>query len=160
MSSGLNIRYPVYLICLLFIGVGLSGCKVVKRPDYPIGIYSVGNANNLPDIAAVGFNLVTGPAEIDYLDAAESNDLMVLASPGSVAGEAFNVAKIRATIARFDRHPALWSWYLIDEPDMKLIDPDRVQEAHSALKRAGATKPTSLVLYKGDEAQWYGGIAD
>ena len=160
MSSGLNIRHPVYLICLLFIGVSISGCKVIKRPDYPIGIYSVGNSNNLPDIAAVGFNLVTGPANLDYLDAAERSGLKVLASPGSSAGEGFNTARVRSTLDRFDRHPALWSWYLIDEPDMQRVSPDKVREAHSLIKRSGSTKPTSLVLYKGDEAQWYGSIAD
>ena len=33
------------------------------------------------------------------------------------------------------------------------------RQAHRVVKRAGASKPTSLVLYQGDEAQWYGNIA-
>ena len=155
-----DLRHLFLKIASLFIVFGSSGCQVVNKEEYPVGIYSVGSSTNLPDIAAAGFNLVTGPAEIDYLDAAERNGLRVLASPGSSAGKSFNDARARSRIALFDRHPALWSWYLIDEPDMMRVSPDRVEEAHSALKHAGATKPTSLVLYKGDEAQWYGNIAD
>ena len=155
-----DLRHLFLKIASLFIVFGSSGCQVVNKEEYPVGIYSVGSSANLPDIAAAGFNLVTGPAEIDYLDAAERNGLRVLASPGSSAGKSFNDARARSRIALFDRHPALWSWYLIDEPDMMRVSPDRVEEAHSALKHAGATKPTSLVLYKGDEAQWYGNIAD
>ena len=155
-----DLRHLFLKIASLFIVFGSSGCQVVNKEEYPVGIYSVGSSANLPDIAAAGFNLVTGPAEIDYLDAAKRNGLRVLASPGSSAGKSFNEARARSRIALFDRHPALWSWYLIDEPDMMRVSPDRVEEAHSALKHAGATKPTSLVLYKGDEAKWYGNIAD
>ena len=160
MTSDSDIRHVFRQISLLFIAFGLSGCQVVNKAEYPVGIYSVGSSANLSNVAAAGFNLVTGPAEIDYLDAAQRNGLKVLASPGSSAGESFDGARARSTIALFDRHPALWSWYLIDEPDMQRVSPDSVKEAHSALKRAGAIKPTSLVLYKGDESQWYGNIAD
>ena len=148
------------LICFLFIATFFLGCKVVNNQEYPVGIYSVGSSANLPDVAEAGFNLVTGPADIDYLDTAERNGLRVLASPGSSAGASFNSAKARSKIAQLDRHPALWSWYLIDEPDMHRVSPTKVKEAHNVLKRAGAIKPTSVVLYKGDESQWYGNIAD
>ena len=43
---------------------------------------------------------------------------------------------------------------------MQRVSPELVTEAHHVVKRAGARKPTSLVLYRGDEAQWYGNIAD
>ena len=81
MTSNLDIRHVLRLISLLFIVFGLSGCQVVNKTEYPVGIYSVGGSLNLPDIAEAGFNLVTGPAEIDYLDAAQRNGLKVLASP-------------------------------------------------------------------------------
>ena len=140
--------------------LGSVGCHVIPKADYPVGIYSVGSETNLAEIAAAGFNIVTGPAKREFLDAAEVNGIGVLASPGSHAGERFDLAKVRSTVARHDRHPALWSWYLIDEPDMHRVSPELVAEAHQAVKRAGAVKPTSLVLYRGDEAQWYGNIAD
>lgn len=139
-----DLRHLFLKIASLFIVFGSSGCHIVKKVEYPVGIYSVGGSTNLQDVADAGFNLVTGPAHKDYLDAAERNGLKVLASPGSSAGESFNGATTQSRIALFDRHPALWSWYLIDEPDMQRVSPSKVQEAHRALKRAGATKPTKF----------------
>jgi len=144
----------------VMLGLSSVGCRVIPKADYPVGIYSVGSETNLAEIATAGFNIVTGPAKREFLDAAEALGIGVLASPGSEAGKGFDLAKVRSTVAKLDRHPALWSWYLIDEPDMRRVSPEMVSEAHQAVKRAGAHKPTSLVLYRGDEAQWYGNIAD
>ena len=160
MNRCVQLCQALGLVVLCLLALGLSGCGVIPKADYPIGIYSVGSATNLTDVAAAGFNLVTGPARRDFLDAAETNGLRVLASPGSHAGPKIDAAEVRSTVSRFDRHPALWSWYLIDEPDMHRVSPEKVEEAHRTVKRAGASKPTSLVLYRGDEAQWYGNIAD
>ena len=133
---------------------------MVRPGAYPIGLYSVGSETNLAEIADAGFSLVAGPARRGFLDAAKANGIGVMASPGSSAGEHFNAAKVRSTVAKFDRHPALWSWYLIDEPDMQRVSPERVEAAHRVVKRTGASKPTSLVLYQGDSAKWYADIAD
>ena len=37
---------------------------------------------------------------------------------------------------------------------MQRVSPNLVTEAHQVVKRAGARKPTSLVLYRGDEGLW------
>ena len=37
---------------------------------------------------------------------------------------------------------------------MHLVSPELVTEAHQVVKHAGAGKPTSLVLYRGDEGLW------
>ena len=142
------------------VALGSAGCRVVRPAAFPIGLYSVGSETNLAEIADAGFSLVAGPARRGFLDAAKANGIGVMASPGSSAGDHFNPAKVRSTVAKLDGHPALWSWYLIDEPDMQRVSPERVEAAHRVVKRMGASKPTSLVLYQGDEAQWYGNIAD
>jgi hypothetical protein len=148
------------LFAAALLALGSAGCRVARPGAYPIGLYSVGSETNLAEIADAGFSLVAGPAKRGFLDAAKANGIGVMASPGSSAGEHFNAAKVRSTVAKLDRHPALWSWYLIDEPDMHQVSPERVEETHRFVKRLGATKPTSLVLYRGDSAKWYGDIAD
>ena len=130
-----------------------AGCRVARPGIYPIGLYSVGSETNLAEIAEAGFSLVAGPAQRGFLDEAKANGIGVMASPGSSAGENFDAAKVRSTVAKLDRHPALWSWYLIDEPDMHSVSPEKVEEAHRFVKRLGATKQTSLVLYQGDLRQ-------
>jgi hypothetical protein len=160
MIYRLQLGQALGLLAAALLALGSAGCRVARPGVYPIGLYSVGSETNLAEIAEAGFSLVAGPARRGFLDAAKANGIRVMASPGSSAGEHFNAAKVRSTVAKLDGHPALWSWYLIDEPDMHSVSPEKVEEAHRFVKRLGATKPTSLVLYQGDSAKWYGDIAD
>ena len=160
MAQRLQLGQALGLLAAALLALGTAGCRVARPDAYPIGLYSVGSVTNLAEIADAGFSLVAGPARRGFLDAAKANGIGVIASPGSSAGEHFNVAKVRSTVTKLDGHPALWSWYLIDEPDMQSVSPEKVKAAHRFVKRLGATKPTSLVLYQGDSAKWYGDIAD
>ncbi len=160
MAQRLQLGQALGLLASALLALGTAGCRVTRPDAYPIGLYSVGSVTNLAEIADAGFSLVAGPARRGFLDAAKANGIGVIASPGSSAGEHFNAAKVRSTVAKLDGHPALWSWYLIDEPDMHSVSPEKVKAAHRFVKRLGATKPTSLVLYQGDSAKWYGDIAD
>src|SRR5512138_673085 len=90
-------------------------CALAAGAPFPLGIYGVRSTNDFPALREAGFNLVVGPAEKSYLDAAQSSGLKVLAS--------FSAGANRRTLARLDRHPALWAWYLSDEPDQHLIPP-------------------------------------
>lgn len=160
MAQRLQLGQALGLLASALLALGTAGCRVARPAAYPIGLYSVGSVTNLAEIADAGFSLVAGPARRGFLDAAKANGIGVIASPGSSAGEHFNAAKVRSTVVKLDGHPALWSWYLIDEPDMHSVSPEKVKAAHRFVKRLGATKPTSLVLYQGDSAKWYGDIAD
>lgn len=160
MAQRLQLDQALGLLAAALLALGTAGCRVTRPDAYPIGLYSVGSVTNLAEIADAGFSLVAGPARRGFLDAAKANGIGVMASPGSTAGAHFNAAKVRSTVAKLDGHPALWSWYLIDEPDMHSVSPEKVKAAHRFVKRLGATKPTSLVLYQGDSAKWYGDIAD
>ena len=160
MAQRLQLGQALGLLASALLALGTAGCRVARPAAYPIGLYTVGSVTNLAEIADAGFSLVAGPARRGFLDAAKANGIGVIASPGSSAGEHFNAAKVRSTVAKLDGHPALWSWYLIDEPDMHSVSPEKVKAAHRFVKRLGATKPTSLVLYQGDSAKWYGDIAD
>ena len=137
----------------------VAGCQHPTSPSYPLGIYTVPQ----PDLALVreaGFNLVTGPATDEYLDAAQAHQLRVLANPGTTAGKDFSEARAREVVRKYDRHPALWAWYLVDEPDLHRVPPEEVRKAHVYLKRLAVKKPTVVVLYQGGEALHYGNIAD
>ena len=137
-----------------------TGCRHPKTAFYPVGIYSVGKTQDLAVVREAGFNAVTGPADRRFLDSARALDLKVLASPDTSAGTNFNAAAARRAITRFDAHPALWSWYVVDEPDFQRISPEAVVAANHSIKHAGARKPTSLVLWQGASALHYANITD
>lgn len=84
----------------------------------------------------------------------------MLASPHTSVGPKFDALAARRAVAQFDLHPALWAWYLIDEPDLNRVSPADVIASHRFLKRIGAKKPTSLVLFQGYSAADFGQIAD
>ena len=130
-------RFQLGLLAAVLLALGSAGCRLPRSSAYPIGLYSVGSETNLAEIADVGFSLVAGPAHRGFLDAAKANGIGVMASPGSSAGEHFNAAKVRSTVTKLDWHPALWSWYLIDEPDMQRVSAEAGwRQAHRFVKRA------------------------
>ncbi|MCX6901987.1 MAG: hypothetical protein NTW03_00610, partial [Verrucomicrobia bacterium] len=127
---------------------------------YPIGLYGVGDTNDFALVKAAGFNTVAGPASAGYLAAAGAAGLKVLANPGTAAGPRFEAGRAREAIRGFDAHPALWAWYLVDEPDMDMVPPEQVRQAQDFFKSEGARKPTALVLCRGHQSLYYANIAD
>jgi hypothetical protein len=139
----------------------LTGC--VYHPvelSYPIGLYGVRRTNDFPEISQAGFNLVCGPAERGYLQAAQRCDLKVLATPGTQAGLRFDEQAARRAVLAFDPHPSLWAWYLVDEPDLNGIAPELVSKANRFLKSVPARKPTALTLSSAFAAPHYADIPD
>jgi hypothetical protein len=148
----------LFLFLLLAV-IASTGCQNRRAGFYPLGIYAAG-PNDLKTVREAGFNLVTGPADKSYLDSAQGLSLKVLASPQTSAGPTFSASAARHAIGAFDSHPALWAWYLIDEPDLNRISPNDVSRAHRFLKSLGAGKPTALVLYQGYNALDYAHLSD
>jgi hypothetical protein len=120
----------------------------------------VGKTQDLATVREAGFNVVVGPARRAYLDAAQAQGLKVLASPGTSAGPKFDPAVLRKTLRQFDQHPALWAWYLLDEPEVWGVSPDEVRRAHRATKAAGAKRPTAVVMGNAATADSFASIPD
>jgi hypothetical protein len=156
----LFLRFSISLGLLSFLGVLNSGCRHSSSEFYPLGIYSVSTAEDLEIVGEAGFNLVHGSAHKEFLDAAQARGIRVLAYPHTSAGPKFNAAAARGAVKQFDAHPALWAWYLVDEPDLNAVPPESVRDSHRYLKSLRARKPTALVLYQGARALDYGNIAD
>ena len=147
------------LVLIWGLGALLAGCRSPAPGFFPLGIYAPGSTNNLQAIRSAGFNLVTGPASRDFLEAAGQHQLHLLAAIPSTPGRAFAAAPIQSTVRRFDANPNLWAWYVVDEPDLNGISPADVVQANRAVKRFGR-KPTAVVLYSGSEALDYAAIPD
>ena len=149
----------VRLVLICFLAALLTGCRSPAPRFFPLGIYAAGSTNNLQAIRAAGFNLVTGPASRDFLQAAGRHQLHVLAAIPSTPGRPFAAAPVESTVRRLDANSNLWAWYVVDEPDLNGISPADVAQASRAVKRFGR-KPTTLVLYSGSDALDYAQIPD
>lgn len=160
-------RVKRLVACLsLLAALLLAGCRAspftasTGRNFFPVGLYCVNRTNDFAAVRAAGFNVITGPAKREFFDAAQAVGLKVLAAPGTTAGPNFNAADARAAIKTVGNHPALWAWYLSDEPDLNLISPTDVRAAQNFVKSLCPAKPTALVIYKGANARHYANISD
>jgi hypothetical protein len=145
-----------FALCMMDIKTSLAG----PGAFFPIGIYGVQTPEQLEVVKKAGFNTVVGPANATFLEKAQSLGLRVMASPGTSSGRGFNGQAMMDKIKAHDAHPALWSWYLSDEPDMQRIPPWKVMMDQRLLKSSHARSPTSIVLYHGANAMDYGSIPD
>jgi hypothetical protein len=143
---------PAWLRCMalgIFAVAMGTGCATRHADRYPIGIYAPGDISHLDELRQAGFSHVTGPARREFLDAARAQDLEVLTHPGSTAGPRFDPSPVRTAAHTLDSHPALWAWYLSDEPDLNDVTPEQVDAVQRTLRTSGARKPTALVVQKG-----------
>jgi len=149
----------IRLISIGFLGTLLAGCCSPRPGFFPLGIYAPGSTNSLQEIHSAGFNLVTGPASQEFLQAAGLNQLHVLAAIPSAPGQASTPASVGTSVWKMDANTNLWAWYVADEPDLHGVPPSAVAQANRMVKRLGH-KPTALVLYSGSDALDYAAIPD
>lgn len=142
---------PLWFAALLF-GVG---CAAPKN-EMVIGIYDAPR-DALPRLSSSGFNLVTMAGSetntLKFLDSASAEDIGVILSP-----ELDTPAGRRRT-ARLDRHPALSAWYLMDEPDLHFIAPQKLHARKRELRRV-ASKPALVVLASGSAVERFRDVPD
>lgn len=135
----------------------LAGCA--SRPFFPLGLYGVGQ-EDLSIAKDAGFNTVVAHPTDTFLDYAQRNDVKVLARSGSRSGSRINWDRPAKRARSFDRHPALWGWYIFDEPDLHGVDPNVIRKLERSVKRTAARKNTLLVLSSAWAMRDYGHLAD
>jgi len=75
-----------------------------------------------------------------YLDEAHHLGLKVMA--GFERKENYSVPKVLERVRRFRDHPALWAWYLYDEPHLEMRD--RVAESAAAIRQEDSRHPLTI----------------
>ena len=110
----------------------------------PLATYAV-NIPDMPSAKEFGFNLIqsyqfTGMSIKDqtaYLDAAKSNGLMVFVQlDGAKKLTPEKVDEIKSTVLRYKDHPAVYAWYLADEPSIATDEPANLNSLYKWIKNA------------------------
>lgn len=121
------------------------------RPFLPLGVYGV-NPNDMPSACDFGFNLVQSYQFFDlstekqreFLDAAQQNRLMVFAGlnwAGNAKATEEYLTKLKTIVNTFKSHPALYAWYLADEPYIATSTPEKLKEVYDWIKQADPNHP-------------------
>jgi len=162
MQTGLSLRKKItFYLMLSILALPVNHRMHADSTGFfPIGMYGVHDPEDLRLVHEAGFNSVVGPANRSFLDMAQELGMKVIASPGSSSGHSFKLDTTREKVESLDDHPALLSWYLVDEPDMQRIPPWKVEMDQRLLKSTSAKKPVSLVLFHGMHVKDYGHLPD
>jgi len=130
------------------------GTILGDAPDFPLGMYGI-RIQDMPEIAAAGFTLVHSytwdgagdvRSAVEYLDAARSHGLSVfmgLCRKELIAGNDDFVAE---RVGSLMGHPALYAWYLYDEPDLphQYVRPEELARLCRLIKRLDPFHPVIL----------------
>jgi hypothetical protein len=133
----------------------LCGCATARSKSPVFGLYDV-PVEAFAEVKKAGFDVVTGAAQAEFLNAAADSKLKVLMTSSAFSG---NASKIERELKDFDHHRAAWGWYLIDEPDLHDAPPDRVASVTRSFQ-SRARKPGVVVLRSGGSAKTYGRDCD
>ncbi len=118
-------------------------------PFIPLGIYGV-NIGDMPAVRDFGFNLVQNygffnmseEEQKKYLDTAGENGLMVFAGLNGTSPLTDEyIAKMKHTVMTHKEHPALYAWYLADEPKIADTDPEKFRELYDWIKETDPCHP-------------------
>lgn len=119
------------------------------QPFIPLGIYGV-NLKDMPSVKDIGFNLIQNYGffswshedQTRYLDAAKDNGLMVFAGLNGTSKLTDEyLSKMKQTVLAHKDHPALYAWYLADEPKIADTDPEEFQAVYDWIKENDPNHP-------------------
>lgn len=122
--------------------------SIYGKSFLPLGIFGV-TPPDFTRVAKYGFNIVQtydfskmSPEEIgEYLDGAERHGLKVLFHLGVKTADEATAEKMRKQVVRFKDHPALYAWYLADEPSVKRIQPKDLATLYRWIKNTDPSHP-------------------
>jgi len=111
------------------------------QPFFPIGVYHVGESD-LPKARSLGFNCYQGwGTSVEQakasLDAGQANGLKVLLEMSSLLRGQYQPEAFRALVEAVKDHPALLTWYTVDEPD----GPQQLDWCRQAYRTAAELDP-------------------
>jgi hypothetical protein len=142
---------------------GSQSVPVRGEASFPLGWYdSLEARGGVFDIARQGMNVVlpyhteTGD-EHAYLDAAHSAGLKVLLEIDRSLVKAENSGDVRRYVSRYKEHPALYGWYLADEPsineDLGPASPEVAGELYRVIKDEDPKRPVAVAFSKSEQAE-------
>jgi hypothetical protein len=98
-----------------------------------------------------------------YLDAAQKVGVKLSLEIYSPLVETGNISGVRDFIRTYKSHPAVYGWYLYDEPDLKKptpLSPDLLTNVYQAIKAEDKSKPVALIFNDPNKIEYYSNAMD
>jgi len=125
----------------------------IPTPSFLVGWYDFPTTARIPEQASMGSNFALLNYSDDavmrgFLGEALRYNVKVMMQPGPNWIKYGQLAELRAWIRRYQHDPAVWGWYLDDEPDFSRLPPRRLLAAYRAIK-AIDDHPVGVVFASG-----------
>ncbi len=129
----------------IWILMALLAALPLTAQEFPLCVYGANDTSDLKIIKEAGFTCLQtykqDPQTLQKLaKEAKKQGLKVIFYPNKVLGTKYE--------KKAQKWPIL-AWYLVDEPEVHKWSRERVQEAHSATKKAFPEHKTALVISEG-----------
>jgi hypothetical protein len=130
---------------------------------------TIGNPEVAAKVSPKGINLLmpyigdaSKPNILAYLDAAKAARVKVLLEIYRPLVESGNMAGIQEFIRTYKNHPAVYGWYLYDEPDYKQppLSPNLLNEVYQAIKKEDRSKPVATICADVNKVESYSKAMD
>ena len=130
---------------------------------FPLGWYdAIKNLSTPAKIANEGINLVipyTGKGDAQevraYLDRAAAAGIKVLVDIPRDSVRKGHTVRITKFVKQLKNHPALFGWYLFDEPGFISLSPNLLQKFYQAIKLEDPKHPIAVAFAKLDNVRNY-----
>jgi hypothetical protein len=130
----------------------------VENPQVPARVFPRGINLLLPYIEK------SQPEQLKtFLDAAQTAKVKVIVEIYRSIVQSENIAAVKDFIRTYKNHPAVYAWYLYDEPEIAKpnpIPPDLLTKVYKAIKAEDRSKPVALVFSDIDKIDAYGDAMD
>ncbi len=129
---------------------------------FPVGIYHV-HREDLPKIVELGFNCCQawGTREEkarNFLDEAQRLGVKVILEMSSFLRGKTDLEGMRKIVTAFEEHPALLTWYTVDEPRGPMLTGCRA--AYTMIREIEPDHPVYLVMCSPGEFDRFGAVTD
>ena len=130
---------------------------------------TMGNPEVAAKVAPKGIDLLmpyVGEASkreiLAYLDAAKAAKVKVLLEIYRPLVESGNLAGVKEFIRTYKNHPAVYAWYLYDEPDYKQppLPPSLLNDVYRAIKQVDRLKPVTTICADVNKVESYSKAMD
>jgi hypothetical protein len=130
---------------------------------------TMGNPEVAAKVAPKGIDLLmpyVGEASkreiLAYLDAAKAARVKVLLEIYRPLVESGNITGVKEFIRTYKNHPAVYAWYLYDEPDYKQppLPPSLLNDVYRAIKQEDRSKPVTTICADVNKVESYSQAMD
>ena len=126
--------------------------------EFPLGWYDrVDRLKGIDIMAEQGFNVIMPYTNFyakkdynrirAYLDRAFAKDIKVLLELFRDDIKNDNLVEITKFVRTFKDHPAVYGWYVFDEPTVKKVRSEKFQPVYKIIKTETPQKPVALLFY-------------